>query len=147
MFKHILLPTDGSPLAAKAVKAGIALAKETGAKVTGFCAVEPLPGLYYGDSHIVDRRAIADFERRTRQVAQKHLAAIRKAAVRAGVPCSLVVSREGSPAQSIVDTARKQKCDAIVIGSHGRGRVSSVLLGSVTQKVLAQSKLPVLIYR
>ena len=73
MFKHILLPTDGSPVAAKAIKAGVALAKELGAKVTGYYALPPQQQLYYGDSYIMDRRRIAEFERFTQEDGEKFL--------------------------------------------------------------------------
>ena len=67
MFKHILIPTDGSPVSAKTVKAGIALAKQTGAKVTGYYALEPVPVRLYGEGYVADRQMVAEFERRARQ--------------------------------------------------------------------------------
>lgn len=147
MFKHILLPTDGSPVAAKAVKAGVALAKEIGAKVTGYYALELLPLAHYGDSYIVDRRSIAEIDRVAREAGQKHLAKIQKAALAAGVAYSSLMTTSAAPYSGIVDAAKKQKCDVIFMASHGRSGISRLIMGSVTQKVLAYSKLPVLVYR
>jgi len=147
MFKHILIPTDGSPVAAKTIKAAVKLAKEIGAKVTGYYALPPLEHLYYGDSYIVDRRRIAEFERGTREAGQKHLATVKSAALRLGVKYASLMTKVTSPYIGIIEAAKKHKCDVIVIASHGRGSLSSLVMGSVTQKVLAHSKIPVLVYR
>ncbi len=147
MFKHILIPTDGSPLAAKAVKAGVALAKEIGAKVTGYYALEAFPQLHYGDSHIVDRGRVTEYEQSAREAGKKHLAKIQEGAQKAGVVFTALMSKAATPYSGIVEAAKKQKCDVIFMASHGRGRLSSLVLGSVTQKVLAHSKIPVLVYR
>lgn len=147
MFKHILLPTDGSPVASKAVKAGVALAKEIGAKVTGYYALESLPGVYYGDSYIVSRRSIAEFEQLTRKAGEKYLVKIQRAAETAGVAYTPLMTRATTPYKGIIDAAKKQKCDVIFIASHGRSGFQSLIMGSVTQKVLAHSKIPVLVYR
>ena len=88
MFKHILVPTDGSPVSTKAAKAAIALAKESGARVTGYSAVEPVPARLYGEGYVVDRQDVAEFERRSREHAKKHVAAIERAARKAGVRSS-----------------------------------------------------------
>jgi nucleotide-binding universal stress UspA family protein len=77
MFKHILIPTDGSAVATKAVKAGIALAKQSGARITGFYAVEPVPMHLYGEGYVPDKRIVAEFEKRQRAVARRHVAAHR----------------------------------------------------------------------
>ncbi|MGC2517922.1 MAG: universal stress protein, partial [Burkholderiales bacterium] len=102
MFKHILIPTDGSPTATKAVKAGVALAKEIGAKVTGYCAVEPLQPFLYDDGYIFDRNMVADFDRKTRKAADKHVEVIGKAARAAGVEFVPVVTKAVTPYQGIV---------------------------------------------
>src|SRR5512145_1742948 len=91
MFKHILIPTDGSPVSAKAVKAGIALAKESGARVTGYIAVEPVPLRLYGEGYVADKRTVEEFERRSRAQAKKHVAAIERAARKAGVAFETLV--------------------------------------------------------
>jgi nucleotide-binding universal stress UspA family protein len=147
MFKHILIPTDGSKVSAKAVKAGIALAKEHGARVTGYHAVEPMPVHIYGEGYIADRKMIAEFESRQRAAAKKHIAALAREALKAGVPFEPVVQTSGRPYDGIVDTARKRKCDLILMSSHGHRGFDRLMLGSVTDKVIQRSRVPVLVYR
>ena len=146
MFKHVLIPTDGSAVARKAIKAGVSLACELGAKITAYHALGTFQP-YYGDGYIIDRTAIKAFEDRARQQGNKYLAEVEKAAKAAGVPCNSVMTRPDSPHQGIIETAKKRKCDVIFIATHGRGEFAALLLGSVTQKVLARSKIPVLVYR
>ena len=147
MFKHILIPTDGSAVAAKAVKAGIALAREHGAKVTGYHALEPLPAHLYGEGYVADRSMIAEFERRSRAAAKKHIGAIARAAQKAGVRFEPVVQTALRPYEGIVETAQKRKCDLILMSSHGYRGLDRLVLGSVADKVIQRSKVPVLVYR
>ena len=147
MFKHILIPTDGSPVSTKAVKAGIALAKEHGAKVTGYHAVEPVPMHLYGEGYIADKEMVAEFDRRRRAAAKKHVSALAREALKAGVPFEPVVQTSNRPYEGIVEAAKKRKCDAIVMASHGRRGLAGLLLGSVTQQVLAHSRIPVMVTR
>ena len=147
MFKRILIPTDGSPLAAKAVRAGVTLAAEIGASVMGYYNEEPVPPHLYGDGHLSDKRVVAHFERRSREHADECLAEVRAAAQAAGVPFEAARASFPTPYQGIIATAKKRKCDAIFIASHGRRGLARLLLGSVTQQVLSHSKIPVLVYR
>jgi nucleotide-binding universal stress UspA family protein len=148
MFKHILIPTDGSPVAGKAVRAGIRLAKDLGAKVTGYYAIEPMPPHVYGEGYSIGGTSLVkDFERRAREIGQKHLERMDEVAMAAGVPFSAVVEVVESPYEGIIEAAKKHKCDAIFMASHGRRGVAGLLMGSVTHKVLTHSKLPVLVYR
>jgi nucleotide-binding universal stress UspA family protein len=147
MFKHILIPTDGSPVAAKAVKAGIELAKEVGARVTAYYGLDPMPAPYYGDGYTVDARAIADIERSARVAGEKTLEKIAQTAKVAGVPFTAVITKPTTPYEGIIAAAKKDKCDVIFMASHGRRGIAGLLLGSVTQKVLSHSKIPVLVYR
>ena len=147
MFKHILIPTDGSAVSAKAVKAGIALAKESGAKVTGYYAVEPVPTQLYGEGYIADRRSVADYERRRRGEAKKHVGAIERAARKAGVRFEPLVETARTPYHGIVEAARKRDCDLIFMSSHGRTGLMRIALGSVADKVMTMSKVPVMVYR
>jgi len=147
MFKHILLPTDGSTVAAKAVKAGIALAKEMGASVTVYYAIEPPPTHTYGDGYVGDRHLGEELERRARDNAQRSVDEVKTAAQAAGVSCDSVIGEHAAAATGIVDTATAKKCDAIFMASHGHRGLQSLLLGSVTHKVLAQSRIPVLVFR
>jgi nucleotide-binding universal stress UspA family protein len=147
MFKHILIPTDGSPVAAKAIQAGVALAKEMGAAVTGYYAIEPAPTHIYGEGYLADRRLVEELERRSREVAQKCVDEIATAAKAAGVKCETVVGKAVVPYKGIIEAAEKNKCDAIFIASNGHRGLTGLLLGSVTQKVLTHTKTPVLVFR
>lgn len=147
MFKHILIPTDGSGLARKAVAAGIAFAKEIGAKVTVYHAIEGLQARIYGDAHILEPGTMRTFEERAKDQARQAMAEIEDAARAAGVACQALITAPASPHQGIVEAAASCGCDVIFMASHGRGDLASLLLGSVTHKVLAQSKLPVVVFR
>jgi nucleotide-binding universal stress UspA family protein len=147
MFKHILIPTDGSPVSAKAVRAGIALARQSGARVTGYYALEPVPTHFYGDGYVVDARMIAEFERRGREAAKKRIAGLAREAQRAGVRFEPLVETAPTPYEGIVAAAKKRKCDLILMASHGKRGLSRLMLGSVADKVIRLSKVPVLVYR
>lgn len=147
MFKHILIPTDGSRTAAKAIHAGVKLAKEMGASVTGVHAQEPVPMHVYGEGYVADRQLAADFERRAGDYARKCLDEVGEAARAAGVPFEAVVVKSSAPHQAIIDTAKAQDCDAVFIASHGHKGLSALVLGSVTHKVLVNSDIPVLVFR
>lgn len=147
MFKHILIPTDGSAVSAKAVKAGLELARQAGARVTGFYAVEPLPAHLYGEGYIADKQMIAEFEKRHRVIARKHVAALGRQARKAGVPFDALVQTARTPYEGIVDAAQKRNCDLVLMASNGRRGLARLAVGSVTDKVIQLSKVPVLVYR
>ena len=147
MFKHILIPTDGSPVAEKAIAAGVNLAAEMGAAVTGYYAVEPPPTHLYGEGYLADRKLVEELERRALENAKQSVAKIAEAAKAAGVKCETVVGKAVVPYKGIVDAAQKNKCDAIFMASNGHRGLTGLLLGSVTQQVLTHSKIPVLVYR
>ena len=147
MFKHILIPTDGSETAAKAVHAGVALAKEMGARVTGYHAQEPVPAHIHGEGYVADKTLVAEFERRAAEFARRSVDAVSEAARAAGVPCDTLVAKSPVPYKGIIDAAEKTKCDAVFIASNGHRGLTGLLLGSVTQKVLTHSKIPVLVFR
>ncbi len=147
MFKHILIPTDGSPIANKAVKAGIKFAKESGAKVTAYHAIEELLPAIYSETYVIDQQTINRFDRSVREAGQRQCDAIGKLAKAAGVPFDSVVTKANVPHEGIISAAKKHKCDVIFMASHGRRGLAGLLMGSVTQKVLTHSKIPVLVYR
>jgi nucleotide-binding universal stress UspA family protein len=147
MFKHILIPTDGSPLSARAIKAGLRLAKETGARVTGYHAAEPAPTHYYGEGFAAGAGLVRELERRQQEAARKNLEPLERAARAAGVPFETVLDTPRSAYEGIVQAAKRHKCDAIVMASHGRRGIAGVLLGSVTQQVLSHSRIPVMVTR
>jgi nucleotide-binding universal stress UspA family protein len=147
MFKHVLIPTDGSKVARRAIKAGVALAKELGAKVTAYYAMETFQPYVYSEGYILNAGAMRNFEERARELGRKYLGEVEKVARAAGVACGTLMTKPATPAQGIIDAARKRKCDVIFMASHGRGEFAALVLGSVTQKVLARSKVPVLVFR
>ena len=147
MFKRVLIPTDGSATANKAVKAGIGLAKQIGAAVTGYYAVEAMQPAIYGEGYMYGGNSIAKLEQRAKAVGRRHLARMARLAKTAGVRFDSVCARAQTPYDGIIDTARKKYCDAIFMGSHGRRGLAAMVLGSVTSKVLTKSKIPVLVYR
>jgi nucleotide-binding universal stress UspA family protein len=148
MFKHILLPTDGSKLADRAVVRGINLAKALGAKVT-LLSVVPEFRMIADESFAVPMSLqVKDrYEKEARQRVQKKLAAISERMGKAGVKGASVVVSSDLPYQQIIEVARKRKCDLVVMASHGRRGLTGLLLGSETVKVLTHSKIPVLVVR
>lgn len=146
MFKHILIPTDGSPVANKAAKAGIALARQLGAKVTAYCAIEELQPIYI-EGYVLNRKQLDGLEDRARVVGQKHVDAIGRLAKSAGVPFTSVVAKAPTPYEGIIAAAKKRKCDVIFISSRGRRGLSRLIMGSVTQKVLTHAGMPVVVYQ
>lgn len=147
MFKHILIPTDGSEVAVKAIRAGVALAKEMGARVTGLYAEEPRPVHLHIDGYQLEKDLVAELDRRSREYAERVVAEVASAASAAGVPYESVIVKSVRPYQAIVDAAADRHCDAIFMASHGHKGLTGLMLGSVTQKVLTHSKIPVLVFR
>jgi nucleotide-binding universal stress UspA family protein len=145
MYKNILIPTDGSDLAGKAVQYGIQLAKQFGAKVTAFTSWAPY--------HIwtVETKMVEDtpdeYKQHQHQEAVKLLGEVSSKAKAAGVACETAEAEDEQTYQAIIDAAKAKGCDLIVMASHGYRGISAVLLGSVTSKVLTHSSIPVLVYR
>jgi nucleotide-binding universal stress UspA family protein len=147
MFKRILIPTDGSTLSRRAAKAGIRFAKAVGARVIAYHGLETNLPYLAGEGALIDATLIATLGKAARQRGEKCVAEIAKAARASGVACGTYITKPVTPYQGIIDAARKKKCDAIFMASHGRGGVASLILGSVTQSVLAHSRIPVVVYR
>jgi nucleotide-binding universal stress UspA family protein len=147
MFKHILIPTDGSPLSTQAARAGVRLAAALGARVTGLFAAPPATPVIYKAVLPVGYATPREHERMIRKAVERHLGVIAEAARAAGVPCETQSVTSDFPADTILTTAKKRRCDLIVMASHSRKGLRGVLLGSVTQKVLGGSRIPVLVYR
>lgn len=146
MYKHILIPTDGSPQSRKAIAGGVALAKATGAKVTGIFAAPPATPIVYRNHMPAGLTTMADQKRIIEDSAARYLEIIEQAATKAGVACEVISVTSDYPADTILATAKKKKCDLIVMATHGRRGISGVLLGSETQRVLTHSKIPVMVY-
>lgn len=147
MFKHILLPTDGSPVSSKAVKRGIEFAKKIGARVTALHVVSSFRFMAGEGAMELNPALRKRFEDEGRARGKEILEAIAKQARAKGVRCATVCVAGDQSFNDIVATARRSKCDLIMMASHGRRGISSLLLGSVTSKVLLHSKVPVLVVR
>lgn len=148
MYKNLLVPTDGSRLSMKAVTTAMKLARPLGAKVTALHVVPPYAPPVYADAMVyVPELDPREYKAATEGAARKALAAVEKEAARVGVACTSVHLVEAQPWEGILKAAKKHKCDAIVMASHGRRGLAGVLLGSETVKVLTHSKIPVLVCR
>ena len=149
MFRNILVPTDGSPMSRRAIGRAVRFAKEQKARVTGFYAGPAWePNLYaYAGEVPAGFISPGQHAQHVRKTAERHLAVVKKLAAAAGVPCRCVRVEGVFPYLEIVKAARRNRCDLIVMASHGRRGISRLLLGSVAQKVLASSRVPVMICR
>jgi nucleotide-binding universal stress UspA family protein len=145
MFKHILLPTDGSAASEDAVRKCMQFAKEIGAKVTGFHVMPEFHVFTYQAEMLEDTSD--EFRKESEAHAQKYLGVVEKFAGEAGVPCKVATAIGDHPHQAIIDAAARHGCDLIVMASHGRKGIKGLLMGSETQKVLTHSQMPVLVYR
>jgi len=149
MYRHILIPTDGSKLAVKGIKAGVRLAKSLAAKVTGVYVIAPYVPAIYGEAalYYVPGTSPREYKKFSEKAATAALAAVKREARAAGVRCATQFVTDLHPWQGILRVARARKCDAIAMASHGRGGLGGLLLGSETSRVLAHSKIPVLVTR
>lgn len=145
MYRHLLIAVDGSLLSESAFKRALVFAKEMGATLTLLRAIPEDHLLVYQaemlgttEGHYTDQ---------ARKNAHAYLEGLEAEARHALVPCEAIVTVNDHPHEAIVDTAQKLGCDLIVMGSHGRHGMTGFLLGSETQRVLARTRLPVLVYR
>lgn len=148
MYKHILIPTDGSRLAAKGIRAGVQLAKRLKARVSGVYVIQPYIPQVYGEAAMyIPAVTPQEFKAYSQKRAKKVLAAVEQEARRAGVRCATQSVIAAQPWEGILRVARIRKCDTISMSSHGRSGLGGLLLGSQTSRVLAHSKIPVLVTR
>jgi nucleotide-binding universal stress UspA family protein len=147
MYNHLLVAVDGSKLSAKAVMHAIGLARAVGASLTAFHASPGYPTPVYADGFAYAPMTRKEYNALCAKEADRILKPISVEAQEAGLECKPVHVIADAPWEAILAAARKYKCDAIVMASHGRRGVSAFLLGSETQKVLTHSKLPVLVVR
>lgn len=145
MFKHILIPTDGSEISAAAIQSGVQFAKEMNAKVTGLTVTTPFHIMAVESISVLNDSQAYDASAKAR--ATRNLDVIKEAATNAGVEFDLVHASGEHPYEEIVKTAEEKGCDVIFQASHGRRGIQALLMGSETTKVLTHSKIPVLVYR
>ena len=149
MFKHILVPTDGSALSSMVVSKAVAVAKALGARITAVHLAGHYRPVLHDDGFFMPEvpELRKRFEEETSGRTTKLLGAVKKVALAAGVPCNTVAMKGDLPYNGIIKEAKRAKCDLIMMASHGHKGLKGVLLGSETQKVLTHSKIPVLVYR
>jgi nucleotide-binding universal stress UspA family protein len=140
MYRHILIPTDGSELAEHGVAHGLALAKSLGAKVSIIFVVEPFPDM---TGRFLD--TFARYVELRKEQATSALDHAANAAKQAGVPCETIQVENAQPHQGIIAAAKDNGCDLIVMSSHGRSGLPALLIGSVTNKVLTHAGIPILV--
>ena len=145
MYKHILVPTDGSELSNRAVEYAAALAKSVNAKLTVLTVTTP----YYGflAERSMPPARIEDYEHEAAKLSEQYLDVAKDIAAAAKVSCNAIHDQSPQPYQAIIDVAKDQGCDLIVMASHGRRGVAAIVLGSETVKVLTHSTIPVLVVR
>ena len=147
MYQHLLVATDGSKLSAKAVAHAIVLAKALGAKLTAFYGSAGYPTPIYADGYAYVPMGRKEYTALCAKEADKILKPISLKAEQAGLEFDSVHVIAEAPWEAILTAARRNKCDGIVMASHGRRGMSALLLGSETQKVLTHTKVPVIIVR
>ncbi len=145
MYKHILIPTDGSELSAKTIKRGVALAKSLQAQVTAITVSEPFHIFSFDLAMVNDTPE--QYQKDCDARAEKYLRVAKQAAEVAGVPYEGIHVIHSHPYEAIIATAQERGCDLIFMASHGRKGMSAVVLGSETVKVLTHSKIPTLVCR
>lgn len=145
MFKHILLPTDGSKLSEKSVKQGVRMAKALNAKVTALHVVPKFHTFTYQSEMLESTRR--EYEADAAERTKNYLEFVRKVAAGSDVKCDTAQVASDQPFREIIKAAEKKGCDLILMASHGRRGIEGFLLGSETQKVLTHSTVPVLVYR
>ena len=147
MFKHILIPCDGSDLSNRVVDKAIEFAREIEAKVTGFYAQPEYSVPYYEGGIPLDAMTPESFASITQSQAETILSVVAEKARVAGVTCDTLTSSHDSPYEAIIDAANAKGCDLIFMASHGRRGIAGLLMGSETHKVLTHTTIPVLVYR
>ena len=147
MFKHILVPTDGSELSQDTVRRAATFAREAGARITAFYAKPAYPVIYYGEGALIDSTTPEQFAELAEQQAQQNLGFVEKLCEDADVKFTALSLTSDIPYEAIIEAATQCDCDLIFMASHGRRGLSGLILGSETNKVLTHSKIPVLVYR
>jgi nucleotide-binding universal stress UspA family protein len=145
MFNHLLVPTDGSSLSTKAARAAVEFAKAVGARITALSVAEPYPYSALAESAYLPDQS--RYEKEMQDHARRFVTEVAELASAAGVPCETRVALSFSPYEEIAATAKDLGCDAIFMASHGRKGINRLFVGSETQKVLAHTTLPVMVFR
>ncbi len=146
MFKHILMPTDGSAHSERAIERGIELAKLCGAKVTGIHVMQDYQMMMASEG-MVPPGMEEQMDKQAREQAAIFLAFVQKTAAAAGVACETLIAKGHHPYDAIVDTANERACDLIVMTARYRKGLVALLMGSEASRVLHRASIPVLTFR
>jgi nucleotide-binding universal stress UspA family protein len=144
MFKNILVPTDGSEYSDKAIDGALELATQVHGKIVVLSVAQPYPYSPLAEGTIV--RHANEFEDKSLSLAQQHVAKVKEQAQQHQIACETIVVQSFTPAAEIVKAAQQRSCDVIFMASRGRRGVRQLFLGSETQKVLAHSTIPVMVF-
>jgi nucleotide-binding universal stress UspA family protein len=147
MFKHILVPTDGSPLSQDAVRRVIPIAKENGARITALYVKAPATEYSWAKGAWVHLPDPTQVDEHAEREAQGILGFVEDLCQKAGVVCTKITRTSNAVYEAIIEAATQSECDLIFMASHGRRGINALVLGSETHKVLTHSKIPVLVYR
>jgi nucleotide-binding universal stress UspA family protein len=147
MYKKILVATDGSTLSKKAVTSAISLAASLGAELVALKVVPRYPQSYFEGGLALQADEVSRVENQWALDGQAIVDAVEKTAATKGVKTKAVTAKSDLVSEAIIATAKKQKCDLIIMASHGRRGIKRLLLGSETQLVLTHSHIPVLVLR
>ncbi|MFT3849859.1 MAG: universal stress protein [Propionivibrio sp.] len=147
MFKHLLVPTDGTAFSTAAVHRAVSFASEAGARITFLHVEHAFPAVYCGEGAIMDAGAPAYFHAQADRQAHHILDEAEGIARAVGVECTARTLVSESPYQAIVEAAEHDACDLIFMASHGRSGIGHLLMSSETEKVLRHTKIPVLVHR
>jgi nucleotide-binding universal stress UspA family protein len=145
MFRHILLPTDGSELSRETARRAVSFAEAAGAQITAIYVKQAMPMDFEGD--LIDPSALDRISHAVEKKAKEFLGFVKKLCKESGVTCKTIAASGSHPYEEIVRVATEEGCDLVFMASHGRRGLQSLLLGSETQRVLSYSSIPVLVYR
>lgn len=149
MYRHILVPTDGSALSLKAAREAARLAKASNARITAFYAMAPYPRPFNAEAAVLYPEIFSEkeFAKSSEKAASRALGKVEAEAHKEGVTADSKSVTADAPWKAIIEAAQREQCDLIVMASHGRKGLEGLLLGSETLKVLTHSKTPVLVCR
>ncbi|WP_374523285.1 universal stress protein [Hydrogenophaga sp.] len=147
MYKRILVATDGSKLSQQAISHALGLADVTGADVVALKVVPRYPQTYFEGGVALAAAEVARIEKQWQEEAMKAVNAVKDAGQKLEVKVKPITVKSDTVSDAIISAAKRNKCDLIVMASHGRRGIKRLLLGSETQQVLTHSHIPVLVLR
>jgi nucleotide-binding universal stress UspA family protein len=146
MFNTILVPTDGSPMSDNAIRSAVEFASINHGKIVAISVAEPIPYTAFAEGVSVMPDS-ADYEKHVRELAQLYVQKVVDVATAGHVPCETHTALSFSPSAEILKAIDAFKCDVIFMATHGRKGWNKLFVGSQTQRVLAHSKIPVMVFR